>query len=97
MFLAMKHLHMEELRELCEKMCTFSLISTFKTVMKDRTLSDVLKTRWKGDENYRYGVSDTIELLYSSQNIFFPVVFYEKDKLCPDRRKKAVMAVGSIR
>lgn len=93
----MKHLHMEELQELCEKMCTFSRISTFKTDMKDRTLSDVLKTRWKGDENYRHGVSDTIELLNFSQNILFPVVFYEKDKLCPGRRKGAVMAVGSTR
>ena len=53
--------------------------------MKDRTLSDVLKTRWKGDENYRHGVSDTIELLNFRQNILFPVVFYGKDKLCPGR------------
>lgn len=82
MFLAMKHLHMEELRKLCKKMCTsFSLISTFKTDMMDRALSDVLKTRWKGGENYRHGVSDTIELLNSSQNILSPVVFCEKDKL----------------
>ena len=63
-------------------MCTsFSLISTFKTDMMDRALSDVLKTRWKGDENYRHGVSDSTELLNSSQNLLSPVVFCGKDKL----------------
>lgn len=67
-------------RSSVQKTCTsFSLISTFKTDMMDRALSDVLKTRWKRDENYRHGVSDTTELLNSSQNLLSPVVFCEKD------------------